>query len=46
MSSRLIVNLILILDIGVKRWRTPERNPIFNLGQSAKRWQTPEKPTK
>ncbi|HFN9818704.1 TPA: hypothetical protein ACHH19_002262 [Streptococcus pneumoniae] len=42
MSGRLMVNLIVILDIRVKRWRTPEQNPIAILDVRAKRWQTPE----
>ncbi|WP_275043738.1 hypothetical protein [Streptococcus pseudopneumoniae] len=42
MSSWLMVNLIVILDIRAKRWRTPEQNPIAILDVRAKRWQTPE----
>ncbi|WP_265586411.1 hypothetical protein [Streptococcus mitis] len=42
MSGWLMVNLIVILDIRAKRWRTPERNPIAILDVRAKRWQTPE----
>jgi len=42
MSGRLMVNLIVILDIRAKRWRTPERNPKVILDVRVKRWQTPE----
>nr|DAS57404.1 MAG TPA: hypothetical protein [Caudoviricetes sp.] len=37
-----MVNLILILDVRARRWRTPELNPILILDVRARRWQTPE----